>query len=119
MGREYLCDDERWVRVCGGERWVRVCGDERWVLWFCGLDVWCAAAYLERYGGDTEGVGFDVECHHACAGVEGTLLVEDEVADAVVDVTSAIYLHGLHGVCVMADDAVSSGIDECVCQSAL
>ena len=54
----------------------------------------------------------DFQADHAGAGVDGTLLVEDEVADAVVDAVAVVVLDGLEGMGVMADEDVGSGINQ-------
>ena len=54
----------------------------------------------------------DAQADDAGFGVEGTLLVEDEVADAVEDGLALVGFCGLKGVCVVTDDDISAGIDE-------
>ena len=54
----------------------------------------------------------DFQADHAGAGVDGALLVEDEVTDAVVDAVAVVVLNGLQGVGVMADEHVSAGINQ-------
>ena len=54
----------------------------------------------------------DFQADHAGAGIDGTLLVEDEVADAVVDAVAVVVLDGLQGMGVMADEHVGSGINQ-------
>ena len=61
---------------------------------------------------DVEAVRRDLHRDHAGAGVERTVLVEDEVADAVIDGSSAIVFDGLQGVRMMADDEVGTGIHQ-------
>ena len=70
---------------------------------------------------DGDGNGFcvgcgwcDSEAHHAGAGVDGVLLVENEVSDAVVDGMALEMLNGLQGVGVVADDDVSPGANKAV-----
>ena len=58
------------------------------------------------------GIPCDFQADHAGAGVDGALLVEDEVADAVVDAVAVIVLDGLQGVGVVADKHVGAGINE-------
>ena len=48
----------------------------------------------------------DTEAHDAGFAVEGFRGVEDEVADAVVDLVAVIVFDGLQGVGVMADEHV-------------
>ena len=68
---------------------------------------------------DVDGDGFrvetiffvgDGEAHDAGLAVEGFRGVEDEVADAVVDLVVAEVLDGLQGVGVMADEHISPGM---------
>ena len=54
----------------------------------------------------------DAQADDAGFGVEWTLLVEDEVADAVEDGFAAIGFRGLKGVCVVTDDDIGAGIDK-------
>ena len=54
----------------------------------------------------------DAQADDAGFGVEGTLLVEDEVADAVEDGLATVGFRGLKGVCVVTDDDIGAGIDE-------
>ena len=54
----------------------------------------------------------DGEAHDAGLAVEGLRGVEDEVADAVVDLVATIVLDGLQGVGVMADEDVGSSVDQ-------
>ena len=54
----------------------------------------------------------DFQADHAGAGVDGTLLVEDEVADAVIDAVAVVVLDGLEGMGVMADEDVGTGINQ-------
>ena len=56
----------------------------------------------------------DADLDEAGLGVDGLLLVEDEVADAIIDVVPAIALDGLQGVGVMTDEGVGTGIDQSV-----
>ena len=50
--------------------------------------------------------------YHAGFAVQGLLLVEDEVADAVIDVASVIVFNGLQGVGVVADEGIGTGFNE-------
>ena len=45
-------------------------------------------------------------------GVDGILLVEDEVADAVVDSVAVVILDGLQGMGVVADEHIGTGINQ-------
>ena len=54
----------------------------------------------------------DFQADHAGAGVNGFLLVEDEVADAVVDAVAVVVLDALQGMGMMADKNVGSGINQ-------
>ena len=47
----------------------------------------------EEFVGDS--VSIDMQAYYACAGIYRTVLVKDEVAEAVVDGTAPIMLHGL------------------------
>ena len=68
---------------------------------------------------DRNGIGHcffrgDAKADDAGFGVEGTLLVEDEVADAVEDGFATIGFRGLKGMGVVTDDDIGAGIDECM-----
>lgn len=54
----------------------------------------------------------DFQADHAGAGVDGLLLVEDEVADAVINAVTVVILDGLQGMGVVADEHVGSGINQ-------
>ena len=54
----------------------------------------------------------DAKADDAGFGVEGTLLVEDEVADAVEDGFAMVGFRGLKGMGVVTDDDIGAGIDE-------
>ncbi len=71
-------------------------------------------AFTDFHGNHLYFGGFprDFQADHAGAGVDGALLVEDEVADAVVDAVAVVILDGLQGVGVMADEDVGSGINQ-------
>ena len=69
-------------------------------------------AYLNWQGLDAETVGGDAQSHHRGTGVEGLRLVEDEVADAVVDLSAAIVLDTLQGMGMVAHEHVGAGMHE-------
>ena len=71
-------------------------------------------AFADFHGNRLYQGGFsrDFQADHAGPGVDGALLVEDEVADAVVDAVAVVILDGLQGVGVMADEHVGSGINQ-------
>ena len=52
----------------------------------------------------------DAETHDAGLAVKGFRGVEDEIADAVVDLVAVVVLDGLQGVGVVADEHVSAGM---------
>ena len=54
----------------------------------------------------------DAKADDAGAGVERTLLVEDEVADAVEDGLATVGFSGLKGMGVVTDDDIGASIDE-------
>ena len=54
----------------------------------------------------------DAKADDAGAGVEGLLLVEDKVADAVEDWFAMVGFSGLKGMGVVTDDDIGAGIDE-------
>lgn len=54
------------------------------------------------------------ELDNGCAGIEGTRLVEDEIADAVEDGAASVGLRGLKRVAVVANQGVGTGIDKSV-----
>ena len=66
---------------------------------------------------DRNGIGHcfflrDAQADDAGFGVEGTLLVEDEVADAVEDGFAMVGFSGLKGMGVVTDDDIGASIDE-------
>ena len=65
------------------------------------------------YGGRTVG---EPQPNETGAGVERARLVEDEVADAVVDTASTIVFDGLQRVAVMANEEIGSGFHQLVGQ---
>lgn len=56
----------------------------------------------------------DAQADDAGFGVEWTLLVEDEVADAVEDGFAMVGFRGLKGMGVVTDDDVGASINECM-----
>ena len=71
-----------------------------------------AVSYLDGDGCGDEAVFGNDDLHHAGFAVQGLLLVEDEVADAVVDSLALKGLDGLQGVGVVADKGVGTGFDQ-------
>ena len=71
-------------------------------------------AFADFHGNHLYFGGFpcDFQADHAGAGVDGTLLVEDEITDAVVDAVAVVILDGLQGVGVVADEHVGTGINQ-------
>ena len=76
-------------------------------------------AYLYGDGLHAEAVSSHVEADDAGFRVDGFRLVEDEVADAVVDGAAVVGLNGLQGVGVVAHEDVGSGPNEAVGLKAL
>ena len=70
--------------------------------------------YFDRDGFHLEIILFvgNVQAYHAGLGVEGFRGVEDEVADAVVDLMTVVILDGLQGMGVMADEHIGTGINQ-------
>ncbi len=58
-------------------------------------------------------------CRRAGPCVEGSVLVEDEVADAVIDRFPPVGLGRLERVAVVSYDGICPGIDQSVCLLAL
>ena len=54
----------------------------------------------------------DDHLHHACLRVDRFLLVEDEVADAVIDGFPFVLFDGLHGMGVMANQGIGTGVNQ-------
>ena len=73
-----------------------------------------AVADFDGDGVRRDGVSGDVQLDDGGTRVERLRLVEDEVADAVVDGAAAVGLDGLQRVGVVAHQGVGSGIDEAV-----
>ena len=61
---------------------------------------------FQRHGLCLDIIGSNAEAHHAGAAVEGVGLVEDEVANAVVDGMPVIVLDSLQGVGMVAYERV-------------
>ena len=76
------------------------------------IDVRHASTDIYRDGFHLETILFvgDGEAYDAGLAVEGFRGVEDEVADAVVDLVAVIVLDGLEGVGVMADEHIGSSV---------
>ena len=70
--------------------------------------------YFDRDGFHLEIILFvgNAQAYHAGLGVEGFRGVEDEVADAVVDLMTVVILDGLQGMGVMADEHIGPGTDQ-------
>ena len=83
-----------------------------WTLWLCGEEVRNAGLDVDGvdFGGGS--AGGDVERNGARPAVDGLLLVEDEVADAVEDGLAGDDFGGLQGVGVVPDETVGTGLDE-------
>ena len=64
-------------------------------------------------------VGADSQSHHTGLAVQGTLLVEDEVAYTEIDLMAMVILDGLPCVGVMTHEHVGTGIDQLVSLKAL
>ena len=73
-----------------------------------------AAGDLDSDGRGLDVVFADFYLYYAGFAVQGFLLIEDEIADAVVDVVATIVLYALQGVSVMADQGISTGINDTV-----
>ena len=63
-------------------------------------------------GAEDEAVGGDVDSNDSSTAVDGLFLVEDEIAEAVVDTVSAVFFNRLQGVGVVSDDEVGTCIDD-------
>ena len=74
------------------------------------MGIWYASTNVYRDGFHGEAVPADFQAHHAGAAVQGLGLVEDEVADAIVDFSASIILNGLQGVGVMTHQHVGPRI---------
>ena len=61
-------------------------------------------AYFHWDGLHLEAVLAHFQAHHTSLTVQGFLLVEDEIAHAVVDGMTAVVLDGLEGVGMVADE---------------
>ena len=55
-----------------------------------------------------------MKLNDAGTGVDGLVLVEDEIADAVIDRTTTIFLYGLQCVGVVTNECVSTSINQLV-----
>ena len=71
-------------------------------------------ANLYRDGLNVEAVLLHVDAHHAGTRIQRAVLVEDEVADAVLDAVPAKVLNGLQCVGVVAHQQVGTGQNELV-----
>ena len=58
-------------------------------------------AYFHRDGFHFEAVAAHSQTHHAGLAVQRLVLVEDEVAHAVVDLVAAVVLDGLRSLCAV------------------
>ena len=73
------------------------------LLLLCLTDVWDALPYLYGDGLSLHAVCIDGHLHHTSPRVDSFVLVEDEVADAVIDGFPFVLFDGLHGMGVMAN----------------
>ena len=71
-------------------------------------DVRYALTDFYRDGFYDEIVFFDAETYDTGSAVQGLLLIEDEVADAVVDFSTVIVFNGLKGVGMMTDKHIGT-----------
>ena len=71
-------------------------------------------AYFHWDGLHFEAVLTHFQTYHTGLAVQGFVLVEDEVAHAVIDLVAAVVLDGLEGVGVMAHEHVGSCQNELV-----
>ena len=62
-----------------------------------------ALSNLYRDGFYDEIVFFDAQAYNTGMTVQRLLLIEDEVADTIVDLPAVIVLNGLKGMCMMTD----------------
>ena len=65
-------------------------------------------AYFHRDGFHFEALGTHFQAHHTGLAVQGLVLVEDEVAHAVIDLVAAIVLDSLEGVGVVAHEHIGT-----------
>ena len=70
--------------------------------------IWYAMAYFHRDGFHFEAVLAYLQTHHAGLAVQRLVLVEDEVAHAVIDLVAAIVLDSLEGVGVVAHEHIGT-----------
>ena len=75
-------------------------------------DSWGTMVDANGNGVDFDIVFRDAQAHDAGPRVERLLLVEDEIADAVVNGLALVGLGGLQGMGVVADEDVGSGIND-------
>jgi hypothetical protein len=68
--------------------------------------------YFNRNRLHIEAIATDSQAHHAGLAVQGFRLVEDEVANAIVDGMPAVILDGLEGMGVVTHEHVSSSEDK-------
>ena len=69
-------------------------------------------AYFHRDGLHFETVLTHFQTHHTGLAVQGLVLVEDEVAHAVIDLVAAVFLDGLEGVGMVAHEHVGTSQNE-------
>ena len=65
-------------------------------------------AYFHGDGLHFETVATHSQAHHTSLAVQGFVLVEDEVAHAVIDLMTAVFLDGLEGVGVVTHEHVGT-----------
>ena len=75
---------------------------------------WCAVFDDYRDGCGSYRIFGDFQGHSAGSRIDGPWLVEDKISNAIIDELAVIILDGLHGVSVMADEAIGPSIDELV-----
>ncbi len=59
--------------------------------------------------------GGNVEFYDAGTGIYGLVLVEDEIADAVIDRTTTVFLYGLQCMGVVTNKCIGSCVNQLVC----
>ena len=77
-------------------------------------DAWYAVFYLNGNSCCLDLVLCYLYLDHTGLAVQGLLLIEDKVADAVIDGLALVALDGLQRVGVMTDQGVGTGINQSV-----
>ena len=75
-------------------------------------DAWDATFDVNGNRGCYDVVFGDFNFHHAGLAVQGLLLVEDEVANAIVDIATFVVLNGLQRVGVVTNQRIGTGINQ-------